>query len=129
MAGTHSRLITMSSSIPIERLQNVHVKVGGEKKALHQTRLVVTDRNTLETTFALNDGFVNYIELSGIKGECTATATVFCTNDNSWSIYDVPSVAGKITYRIESYVHSCSVVVNGAQQFTVVLYFVLDPEV
>lgn len=112
----------MSASIPIERLQNVHVKVGGEKKALHQTKLVFTDHNVVETTFESDNGYVNYLELSGVKGECTATVTVFSANDYSWSQYDVPAVAGKIKFTLNAYVYSCSVVVNGSQQFTVVLY-------
>ena len=114
----------MSVSVPIERLQNVHVKVGGEKKALHQTKLVVTDRNVIETTFVSHDGFVDYVELSGLKGDCTVTATVFCVNDSSWSDYNVPVVGGKITLHINTYLQSCSVIVNGAQQFTVIVNLV-----
>lgn len=114
----------MSFPVPIERLQNVHVKVGGEKKALHQTKLVVTDKNVVETTFVSQDGFVDYVELSGLKGDCTATVTVFSVNDSSWSDYDVPALGGKITFRLNTYLHSCSVIVNGAQQFTVIVNLV-----
>jgi len=114
----------MSFSVPIERLQNVHVKVGGEKKALHQTKLVVTDKNVIETTFLSQDGFVDYVELSGLKGDCTATATVFCVNDSNWSDYNVPAVGGKITFRLNTFLHSCSVIVNGSQQFTIIVNLV-----
>ncbi|AJK91792.1 ORF131 [Spodoptera frugiperda granulovirus] len=125
-----ARFITMSSPVLIERLQNVHIKVGGEKKALRQTKLVVSDRGMIESTFSSPDGYVSYVELSGIKGgDYKATATVFCANDCSWSEYDVPSVAGKITFRVDNYAHCCNVVVNGSQQqFTVVLYFPVAPD-
>ncbi|AKR17471.1 hypothetical protein [Mocis latipes granulovirus] len=115
----------MSCSVPIERLQKVHVKVGGEKKALQQTKLLVTDRNLIEATFLSHDGYVDYIELSGFKGnDYTATATVLSNNDSGWSEYNVAVVGGKITFRLKTYLHSCSVVVNGAQQFTIIIYLV-----